>query len=109
MAEQMIAAGLPTPTLESWVAEGRFADAAPIDMAHTMGTTRMALDPRNGVVDANCKVHGVEGLYIAGGSVFPTSGHANPTLMIMSLAVRLADQLKAVLGAVAPMAAKEIA
>jgi choline dehydrogenase-like flavoprotein len=109
MAEQMAAAGLPAPMLESWVAEGRLADAAPIDMAHTMGTTRMALDPREGVVDANCKVHGVEGLYVAGGSVLPTSGHANPTLMIIGIAIRLADHLKAVLGTVAPVAAKEIA
>ncbi len=66
-----------------------------IDMAHTLGTTRMSNDPKTGVVDRNCQVHGVHGLYIAGGSVFPTSGHANPTLMILSLAIRLADTIKA--------------
>jgi choline dehydrogenase-like flavoprotein len=109
MAEQMIAVGLPAPALESWVAEGRVADANAIDMAHTMGTTRMAVDPCKGVVDPHCKVHSVERLYIAGGSVFPTGGHANPTLMIMSIAIRLADHLKARLGAVASMMAKEIA
>ena len=63
-------------------------------MAHTLGTTRMSNDPKAGVVDRNCQVHGVHGLYIAGGSVFPTSGHANPTLMILSLAIRLADTIK---------------
>jgi choline dehydrogenase-like flavoprotein len=39
-------------------------------------------------------VHGVEGLYVAGSSTFPTSGHANPTLMIVAMAIRLADYLK---------------
>jgi choline dehydrogenase-like flavoprotein len=88
-------AGLPKPVLEGWVAEKRLADAMIIDMAHTLGTTRMSENPSTGVVDANCQVHGVRGLYIAGGSVFPTSGHANPTLMILALAIRLADRLKA--------------
>ena len=45
-------------------------------------------------MDQNCKVHGVAGLYIAGSSVFPTAGHGNPTLMIVALAIRLADWLK---------------
>jgi choline dehydrogenase-like flavoprotein len=59
-----------------------------------MGTTRMALDPRRGVVDQDCRVHGVENLYIAGSSVFPTCGFANPTLTIVELALRLVDHLK---------------
>jgi len=54
----------------------------------------MSDDPKRGVVNSKCQVHGVAGLYVAGASVFPTSGHANPTLMILSLAVRLADQIK---------------
>jgi choline dehydrogenase-like flavoprotein len=65
-----------------------------IDRAHPSGTTRMSDSPKQGVVDRNCKVHGVAGLYIAGSSVFPTAGHANPTLMIVALAIRLADRLK---------------
>ena len=65
-----------------------------IDRAHPSGTTRMAASPKQGVVDHNCKVHGVAGLYVAGSSVFPTAGHGNPTLMIMALAIRLADWLK---------------
>lgn len=62
--------------------------------SHNIGTTRMSKSPETGVVDENCKVHGVTNLYIAGSSVFPTSGHANPTLMIIALAIRLADYLK---------------
>ncbi len=61
---------------------------------HHMGTTRMSMDPAWGVVDANCKVHGVGNLYVAGSSVFPTCGSANPTLTIVALAVRLADHIK---------------
>jgi choline dehydrogenase-like flavoprotein len=86
--------GLPRPRLEPWVAEKRFVDGIVIDMAHTLGTTRMSENPRFGVVDENCKVHGIGGLYIAGGSIFPTSGHANPTLMILAFAIRLADKIK---------------
>jgi len=64
---------------------------------HHMGTTRMNRDARLGVVDANCRVHGIPNLYVAGSSVFPTSGMANPTLTIVALAVRLADHVKQVL------------
>lgn len=60
---------------------------------HHMGTTRMSDDARQGVVDRNCRVHGVENLFIAGSSVFPTSGYANPVLTIVALALRLADHL----------------
>ena len=55
----------------------------------------MAETPDDGVVDANCKVFGQENLYVAGSSVFPSCGHANPTLTIVQLALRLADHLKA--------------
>jgi choline dehydrogenase-like flavoprotein len=65
---------------------------------HHLGTTRMHADPSHGVVDPSCRVHDVEDLYVAGGSVFPTSGAANPTLTIVALALRLADELKRVLG-----------
>ena len=61
---------------------------------HHMGTTRMSADPDDGVVDADCRVHGVSNLYIAGSSVFPTSGIINPTLTLMALAMRLSDHLK---------------
>lgn len=60
---------------------------------HHMGTTRMHDDPGQGVVDANCKVHGLANLHIAGSSVFTTGGTANPTLTLTALAIRLADHL----------------
>lgn len=61
---------------------------------HHMGTTRMGSNPQTSVVDANCKVHSVENLYIAGSSVFSTSSWTNPTLTIVALSIRLADHLK---------------
>lgn len=64
------------------------------DSAHHLGTTRMHSDPHKGVTDPNCRVHSCENLFVLGGSVFPTSCHANPTLTIMALAIRLAAHLK---------------
>ena len=61
---------------------------------HHMGTTRMADDPAKGVVDRNCKVHGVANLYVGGSSIFPTSSYVNPTLTIVALTLRLADYLR---------------
>jgi choline dehydrogenase-like flavoprotein len=61
---------------------------------HHMGTTRMHGDPRQGVVDPDCRVHDMANLYVAGSSVFPTGGYANPTLTIVALALRLADHLQ---------------
>ncbi|MDD2877782.1 MAG: GMC family oxidoreductase [Acidiphilium sp.] len=86
--------GLPVPRPYTWV-----RDHAPLpqtfqDVAHPTGTTRMGTDPACSVVDTQCKVHGIEGLYVAGSSVFPTSSHANPTQMIVALALRLADTIK---------------
>ena len=60
---------------------------------HHMGATRMSATPTQGVVDANCKLHGLENLYIASSSVFPTGGAANPTLTISALALRLSLHL----------------
>ncbi len=67
---------------------------APWGAFHHMGTTRMATDPKQGVVDANCGIHGLANLFVAGSSVFPTSGHANPTLTIVALAIRLARHIE---------------
>ena len=65
---------------------------------HPMGGTRMHPDPRHGVVDENCLVHGTANLYVAGSSVFPNGhGYPNPTLSLIALAIRLADHMKAVL------------
>jgi choline dehydrogenase-like flavoprotein len=61
---------------------------------HHMGTTRMHEDPKKGVVDANCKIHGVNNLYVAGSSCFSTSGSASPTINLIALSLRLSDHLK---------------
>jgi choline dehydrogenase-like flavoprotein len=61
---------------------------------HHMGTTRMSRDPRVGVVDPDCRVHGMSNLYVAGSSVFPTSGSGTPTMMIVALAIRLSEHLR---------------
>ena len=61
---------------------------------HHMGTVRMASDPRQGVVDANCRVHSLNNLYIGGCAVYPTAGAVNPTLTLVALSLRLAEHLK---------------
>jgi len=73
----------------------------PLANYHHMGGTRMSADPARGVVDADCRVHGYANLYVAGSSVFSTSGWANPTLTIVALALRLADHLDSRLGTLA--------
>ncbi len=64
---------------------------------HHIGTTRMHDDPKQGVVDKNCRLHSLENFYIAGSSVFPTPGCSNPTLTVVAMALRLADHLKEVM------------
>jgi choline dehydrogenase-like flavoprotein len=61
---------------------------------HHMGTTRMADDPKKGVVDANCQVHGIANLYVAGSACYATSGAPNPTLTLVALSLRLSDYVK---------------
>ena len=68
----------------------------PLDVSggwHHIGTTRMSAEPEDGVVDANCMVHGVESLFVAGSSVFATASAATPTLTLVALALRLGDHL----------------
>ena len=65
---------------------------------HHIGTARMGTDPRHSVVDSDCRVHGVDNLYIAGSATFPTSSQANPTLTVVALAVRLAGHLRVLHG-----------
>jgi choline dehydrogenase-like flavoprotein len=59
-----------------------------------MGATRMNDNPKMGVVDRNCKVHGIANLYVAGASCYPTSGAPNPTLTLTALTLRLSDHIK---------------
>ena len=61
---------------------------------HQMGTTRMASLPKDGVVDGDCKVFGIDNLYLGGSGVFSTGGGVNPTFSIVQLALRLSDHLK---------------
>ncbi|HTV67081.1 MAG TPA: GMC family oxidoreductase [Rhizobiaceae bacterium] len=63
---------------------------------HHMGGTRMGDDVEKSVVDRNCKVHGMDNLYVGGSSVFATSGQCNPTTTLVALAARLGDQLSKV-------------
>lgn len=65
---------------------------------HYLGTTRMSADPAAGVVDAECRVHGLDNLYVASTSVFPTGGCANPTLTLVALALRVAESVLSSLG-----------
>jgi choline dehydrogenase-like flavoprotein len=62
---------------------------------HHLGTTRMHTDPRRGVVDENCRIHGTTNVFVSGTSVFPTGGFINPTLTTIALAVRLAEHVSA--------------
>lgn len=82
-------------TLAPWLDGGVEASRQEVeDNYHHAGTTRMAATPAEGVVDPDCRVFGIDNLHIAGGSVFPTSGYANPTLTIVAMAIRLADKLR---------------
>lgn len=81
--------------LADWVADEEAPWPQPLwGGCHHMGTTRMADDARSGVVDRNCRVHGLDNLYMAGSSVFPTAGYVPPTLTIVALALRLAGHLR---------------
>lgn len=80
------------------------SDPWPIDLdaSHHLGTTRMGRNPESSVVNLDCRLHTVENVYLAGGSVFPTSGCANPTYTIVALSIRLAKHLRAQYDAVKP-------
>ena len=84
--------GLPVPEPTEEVNDG-VVPAAFLDVAHPTGATRMSSDPATGVVDTDCAVFGIRGLFVAGSSVFPTSGHANPTQTAVALAIRLAHHI----------------
>jgi len=64
---------------------------------HQMGTTRMHNNSKKGVVDSNCKVHGINNLFIAGSSCFPTAGAVNPTFSIVAISIRLSDYIKEII------------
>ena len=80
--------------LEPWLEQDDGAVPQVYGTSHHLGTTRMADDPNQGVVDRQCKVHGIDNLYVAGSSVFPTGGWAFPTFTIVALSLRLAEHLR---------------
>ena len=92
---------------KKWVSD-ELVSAHPIGGFHHMGTTRMASDPRRGVTDGWGRVHGLANLHIAGSSLFPTGGWANPTLTILALAIRTADRIARELDAARPGASEKV-
>lgn len=95
LGRQLMAAGIGVLQIrhkrrEDWLAGLDWAN-------HHMGTTRMHVDPKQGVVDADSKVHGIANLFVGGSGVFPTYGASNPTMNLVALSLRLADHLKGAL------------
>ncbi|HEY4542203.1 MAG TPA: GMC family oxidoreductase, partial [Noviherbaspirillum sp.] len=94
LAEDMRASGVAEVDLDAPIEGGRW----PSDLEgtwHHMGTTRMHDSPKHGVVDRNCKVHGMSNLWVAGSSVFPTAGANFPTITLAALAFRLSEHIVA--------------
>ncbi len=86
--------GLGALEVSEGLAEGKIPSEYIRDSNHPLGGTRMSESPRDGVVDRNCKVFGTSNLWVLGGSIFSTGGHANPTLTMVALAHRLASHLR---------------
>ena len=94
LGRHLISTGQGLARAERWTIDGL---DQPDDIEpggyHHMGGTRMGRDASTSVVDSDLKVHGTSNFYVAGSSVFPTAGHANPTYTIIQLSLRLADHL----------------
>ena len=73
------------------------------------GTIRFGHDPKTSVLDANCKAHDVDNLYVVDGSFFPSSAAVNPALTIMANALRVGDQLMTRLGVTQSMREQPVA
>jgi choline dehydrogenase-like flavoprotein len=103
LGRELARLGLGKVEPADWLASGRWKtdpliSSHPIGGYHHMGTTRMGLDPRTSVTDADGRVHGLANLWVAGSSLFPTGGWANPTLTIVALALRSAERISTELG-----------
>lgn len=100
MGDELEQLGLGHLRLEPWVTDPSdvWSDR-PFGGLHLMGTTRMSESAESGVVDPQCRVHGYTNLWVAGSSVFPTYGAANPGLTIVATALRTGDHLAAAMGA----------
>jgi choline dehydrogenase-like flavoprotein len=96
--ETFAAKNLGRLRIDDWITSGAdYPDDQELAGHHHMGGTRMGDDPKTSIVDRNCKVHGMENLYVGGSSVFTTSGQCNPTTTIVALALRLGAHLGAAL------------
>jgi choline dehydrogenase-like flavoprotein len=94
MGDELSAVGLGTLYLEPWVTEeGDVWAGEPFGGLHLMGVTRMSVAPEDGVVDPDGRVHGLDNLWVAGSSVFPTYGAANPGMTLVATSLRTADRL----------------
>ena len=99
LGEAMIKRDVGRLRVRSYLVDGGpWSEGDQIGGWHHMGGTRMSDSPTTGVVDKNCKVFGMDNLYVGGSSVFPTGGHASPTYSIVKLALRLGDHLGTKLG-----------
>src|SRR5581483_7921509 len=94
LQRQFERAGLGVIELDEWFHRPDAWKSRLVDHYHHIGTARMHESPAHGVVDPDCRVHGINNLYIGSSAVFPTSGHSNPTLTIIALCLRLADQFR---------------
>ena len=95
LGEEVGRIGLGRARLADWLVDPALPLPRHSNSAHHLGTTRMSDDPASGVVDRDCRVHGIANLFVAGSSVFPTGGSVHPTLNLVALAVRLAAHLGA--------------
>ncbi|MCC8393180.1 NAD-dependent epimerase/dehydratase family protein [Paraburkholderia sp. MMS20-SJTR3] len=94
LARELTVAGFSDFRLSPALAASDGAKIVPHNIGRFSGTTRMGVDVASSVVDPTSQVHGMNGLYVAGSSVFPTSGAANHAVMTMALSMRLADHLR---------------
>lgn len=92
LADELRTAGVADVTLDPPL-QGRDWPRSLEGTWHHMGTTRMHDSPRQGVVDRDCRIHGMSNMYVAGSSVFPTAGANFPTFTLVALSLRLADHL----------------
>jgi choline dehydrogenase-like flavoprotein len=94
VAEELRAAGVADVDLDPPIADGPWPDSFSEEGTwHHIGTTRMHDSPKLGVVDRDCRVHGVNNLFVAGSSTFPTAGGNFPTITLVALALRLSDHI----------------
>lgn len=97
LGQQMGISGLGRVRLKEFLRDENDNSSWPADLNagwHHMGTTRMSDDPKRGVVTADCQVHGISNLYVAGSGCYTTSGAPNPTLTLVALSLRLSDHVK---------------